>query len=132
VVVFGLGLALTVAPLTATVLAAVDARRAGIASAVNNAVARLAGLLAIAALPLVAGLSGQSETDPATFSAGFRTAVFLAAGLAAVGGGVAWLTIRNDLALQSQNIGDTCCAVDGPPLRKLGQAQTVEIGATHS
>jgi EmrB/QacA subfamily drug resistance transporter len=132
VVVFGLGLALTVAPLTATVLAAVDARRAGIASAVNNAVARLAGLLAIAGLPLVAGLSGQAETDPATFTAGFRTAVFLAAGLAAVGGGVAWLTIRNDLPLQTQDIGDTCCAVDGPPLRRIGSAGAVEIGASHS
>jgi EmrB/QacA subfamily drug resistance transporter len=132
VVVFGLGLALTVAPLTATVLAAVDARRAGIASAVNNAVARLAGLLAIAGLPLLAGLSGQAENDPASFTAGFRTAVLLAAGLAAVGGGVAWLTIRNDLPLQPQHVGDPCCPVDGPPLRRIGAAGGVEIGSSHS
>ena len=132
VVVFGLGLALTVAPLTATVLAAVDARRAGIASAVNNAVARLAGLLAVAGLPLLAGLSGQAETDPAAFTTGFRMAVFLAAGLAAIGGGIGWLTIRNDLALPTQHVGDTCCPMDGPPLRKVTQPRTVEIGARHS
>jgi EmrB/QacA subfamily drug resistance transporter len=134
VVVFGLGLAFTVAPLTATVLAAVDARRAGIASAVNNAVARLAGLLAIAGLPLLAGLS---TADLTSFSSGFRSAMLLAAGLAAVGGGVAWLTIRNDLKLQPQNVGDTCCAMEGPPLRtpdrrQIAPAQSVEIGARHS
>jgi EmrB/QacA subfamily drug resistance transporter len=130
VVVFGLGLALTVAPLTATVLAAVDARRAGIASAVNNAVARLAGLLAIAGLPLLAGLSGQSPTlDPVSFTQGFRMAVLLAAGLTALGGAVAWLTIRNDLPLEPSDVGDSACAVDGPPLRRLRPAQPVEVGA---
>ncbi len=58
VVVFGAGLALTVAPLTATVLAAADERHAGVASGVNNAVARAASLLAVAVLPAVAGLTG--------------------------------------------------------------------------
>src|SRR5205807_4983857 len=58
VVVFGLGLALVVAPITATVLAAADERHAGVASGVNNAVARTAGLAAVAVLPLIAGLSG--------------------------------------------------------------------------
>ena len=55
VLVFGLGLTLVVAPVTATVLAAADARHSGIASGINNAVARVGGLLAVAVLPLIAG-----------------------------------------------------------------------------
>ena len=57
IIVFGLGLALTVAPLTAAVLASVGDELTGVASGVNNAVARLAGLLAVAALPALAGIS---------------------------------------------------------------------------
>ena len=121
VVVFGLGLALTVAPLTATVLAAADPRHAGVASAVNNAVARLAGLLAVAGLPLLAGLAGPSSRDPAVFDVGFRTAVLLSAGLAALGGGIAWLTIRDDLKLEPRHVADHHCAVDAPPLRRPRQ-----------
>ncbi len=62
VIVFGLGLTLVVAPVTATVLAAADARHSGIASGINNAVARVAGLLAVAVLPLIAGLTGEAST----------------------------------------------------------------------
>ena len=57
VIVLGFGLAITVAPLTAAVLAAVDDHHAGIGSAINNAAARVASLLAIAVLPAMAGLS---------------------------------------------------------------------------
>ncbi|MBV9544998.1 MAG: MFS transporter, partial [Chloroflexi bacterium] len=74
-VVFGLGLSLLVAPLTATVLAAAEARHAGIASGVNNAVARAAGLLAVAVLPVLAGISGDAYQRPEMFLVGFRTAL---------------------------------------------------------
>ena len=94
-VVYGLGLTLTVAPLTATVLAAAPAEHAGIASAVNNDVARTAGLLAVAILPVAAGISGAGALEPARFDAGFRTAMLIAAALCAAGGVLSWLTIRN-------------------------------------
>ncbi|MGH4014248.1 MAG: MFS transporter [Pseudonocardiaceae bacterium] len=85
VVVFGLGLSLTVAPLTATVLAAADPRHAGTASGVNNAIARTGGLLAVAVIPAVAGLGGTDYTDPANFNAGFHIAMLISAGLLTVG-----------------------------------------------
>lgn len=81
VALFGLGLAGTVAPLTATVLDAADDRHVGIASGVNNAIARAAGLLAVALIPAVSGISGQVYTDPPAFSAGYRTAMTISAGL---------------------------------------------------
>ena len=59
VIVFGLGLTLVVAPVTATVMAAADERHSGIASGINTAVSRLAGLILVAVLPLVAGLTGK-------------------------------------------------------------------------
>ena len=93
--VFGFGLVLTVAPLTSTVLAAAPAEHAGIASAVNNDVARTAGLLAVAVLPVAAGISGADALEPARFNAGFQTAMTLAAVVCAAGGVLSWLTIRN-------------------------------------
>jgi EmrB/QacA subfamily drug resistance transporter len=93
--VYGLGLTLTVAPLTSTVLAAAPAAHAGIASAVNNDVARTAGLLAVAVLPVAAGISGADALEPARFDEGFRTAMVIAAALCAAGGLLSWLAIRN-------------------------------------
>ncbi len=95
VTVFGVGLALIVAPLTTTVLAAAETRRAGVVSGVNNAVARAAGLLAVAALPLIAGISGDDYQHPAAFLHGFRTAMTTCAGLLVVGALLAMATIRN-------------------------------------
>jgi EmrB/QacA subfamily drug resistance transporter len=93
----GLGLALTVAPLTATVLGAAPDALAGIASGVNNAVARAASLLAVAALPVAVGLSGDDYADPAAFSGGYRVAVLVCTGLFVLGGAVSWATIRSDV-----------------------------------
>ncbi|HMA45935.1 MAG TPA: MFS transporter [Frankiaceae bacterium] len=95
VTVLGLGLAITVAPLTSTVLAAAPAEHAGVSSAVNNDVARAASLLAVALLPAAAGISGASYLDPAGFDVGFGRAVLLAAALCAAGGVLAAATIRN-------------------------------------
>jgi EmrB/QacA subfamily drug resistance transporter len=95
VIVFGLGLAVTVAPLTSTVLAAAPASNAGMASAVNNDVARAAGLIAVAVLPAAAGLTGAAYLEPVRFSTGFAHACLICAGLCAAGGVLAALTIRN-------------------------------------
>jgi len=94
VVVFGVGLAILVAPLTAAVLAAVPAGQAGIGSGVNNAVARLAGLLAGAALPWAAGLGGIGELSGPAFAAGYRRAMGICAVLCLAGAVVAAATIR--------------------------------------
>jgi Na+/melibiose symporter-like transporter len=122
-VLFGLGLSAIVAPLTATVLATAERRRAGIASGVNNAVARVAQLLAVAALPLLVGLSGDDYRSPAVFTAGFQMAMYLCAGGLLVGSVLSLLTIRDD-ALQEFPARPAIvrpqrhrhCAVDATPL----------------
>lgn len=92
--VFGLGLALMVAPLTGTVLAAAPDEHAGIASGVNNAVARAGSLLAVAALPVAVGLSGEQYAVAAAFDRAYDRATISCAVLLALGGVVSWLTIR--------------------------------------
>jgi len=91
----GLGLALMVAPLTATVLAAAPQHRAGIASGINNAVARTGALFAVAALPFVVGLAGRDYENPVAFDASYEQAMLICAALLAAGGLVSWFTIRN-------------------------------------
>jgi EmrB/QacA subfamily drug resistance transporter len=97
VMVFGLGLALMVAPLTATVLAAAPDDKAGIASGINNAVARAGSLMAVAALPTAVGLSGAEYADPSVFGAAYPTAMLACTALLALGGVVSWVTIPKRL-----------------------------------
>lgn len=99
ITVFALGLALLVAPLTSTVLAAAPDRHAGIASGINNAAARGGSLLAVAALPAVVGLSGADYADAGTFSAGYTHAMWICTALLALGGVVSWRFIRSSSTL---------------------------------
>ncbi len=89
VVVFGAGLTLMVAPLTATVLAAVDDAHAGIASGINNAVARGASLLTVAALPALVGLAGDDYQRPDVFDRGFGQAMWWCIALLVAGAVIA-------------------------------------------
>ena len=131
VCVFGLGLACTVAPLTSTVLAAAPAEHIGVASAINNDVARTASLVAVALLPAVAGITGDSYTHPAALAASFRTAMLVAGAVCAAGGVLAMFTIRNPAAPAAASvISDSHCALDAPPLRP-GAPLAPPAGAAH-
>jgi EmrB/QacA subfamily drug resistance transporter len=122
VIVFGSGLVFVVAPVTATVLAAAPERHAGVASGVNNAVARTASLLAVAVLPLAAGLSSTAYRDPDALTEAFHIAMRITAVIAAAGGALAWLTIRSDVLDRGAAPAEepahhfTHCGVGGPPL----------------
>jgi len=95
VLLFGFGMAITVAPLTATAMSSAPSHRSGLASAVNNAVARTGSLLAVALLPAAAGITGDSYLHPPVFETGFQHAAFIAAIVCAAGGLLAAATIRN-------------------------------------
>jgi MFS family permease len=120
VIVFGLGLSLTVAPLTATVLGAAPVEHAGMASAVNNAVARVAGLIAIAVLPTAAGLTAADLLEPDQLTDDFHVAMVIAAVLTLAGAVTAAVGIRNPERVVPQPAAPRHCAVDGPPLRVSG------------
>jgi EmrB/QacA subfamily drug resistance transporter len=138
VIVFGLGLTLVVAPVTATVMAAADERHSGIASGINTAVSRIAGLIVVAVLPLVAGLTGKKFYEPAAMDHGFHVAMLACAALSAAGGVLAWLTISSAVLetesapggdVPTRALHDFSCAVAGPPLRPAREAECHPIAA---
>lgn len=92
--VMGAGMVTLVAPLTASVLASVDAGRAGLASGINNAAARAAGLVAVAALPLLAGMGPEAYRSPAAFDAAFGRAMPVCAGVLVLGSLLAFALVR--------------------------------------
>ena len=117
--VFGLGLAITVAPLTTTAMGAAPAEHAGVASAVNNDVARIGGLIAVPTLPAPAGITGAAYRHPALLSSGFHTVSLISAGLCIASGALAALIIRNPPApAPAHGLPPRCpphCALDAPP-----------------
>jgi EmrB/QacA subfamily drug resistance transporter len=120
VVVFGIGLMITVAPLTAAVLAAVPENQAGTASGVNNAIARLAGLLAIAVLPVVAGIhAGVGEP----LGHGFVVAMLISAAVSATGGIVAAVTIHTGVDVTHHVLPGVNHACQDPSTSHAARAQ---------
>jgi MFS family permease len=122
VVIFGLGLVLTVAPLTATVLASADVRHAGVASGVNNAVARAAGLVAVAALPAAVGLTAASYHEPLRFNHGFDLATGICAVILVIAAALAATLVDNNVLRPAgrplpEPEARTSCAIAAPTLQ---------------
>jgi EmrB/QacA subfamily drug resistance transporter len=134
VLVAGFGLATTVAPLTATALGSVDDRHAGVASGVNTTVSRAAQLAAVAVLPVAVGLTGDDFLRPETFSDGFRTAMLITAVLAAVGGLIAWATVRNPERVPAPEAAAVpgpvyFCGAEGTPMDTCPRAPAAQEAA---
>lgn len=89
ITLFGVGLAITVAPLTSAILGSIDSRHSGIGSAINNAVSRIAGLIAVSLLGIIIG--GHLSTS------GFKNGMLFSIILLAVGGVISLLWIQNPL-----------------------------------
>jgi len=133
VVVLGLGLAATVAPLTSTALSSAPVEHAGLGSAVNNDVARAGGLVAVAVLPPLAGLSGFAYLHPSLLSHGFHVAVVISAALCVVAGLIALTGIRDRAAQPAAATSPPprCCPLEGPPppaFAAQAQGFSVEYG----
>ena len=137
VLLFGLGLSMTVAPLTATVLASADDRHAGLASGVNNATARAAGLLSVAGLPAAVGLSGAALHSPAALESGFHEAMAICSGLMVLAALESAVLVDNGvlrprpgrLAVEPECL--TNCAVGAPPLEPGNPASAAPAADRH-
>jgi EmrB/QacA subfamily drug resistance transporter len=120
VLVLGIGLTLVVAPVTATVLAAVDSSHSGIASGVNNAVARVAGLIAVAVIPILSGITGDKFYEPSHMTSGFHKGMGMCAILAVIGAVIAWTTISSEVLHEEDGEPEECdysCGVGAPVLQ---------------
>ena len=122
VLLFGIGLSMTVAPLTATVLASADERHAGVASGVNNATARAAGLLAVAGLPAAVGLSGAALHMIPALNRGFHEAMLICSGLLVLAAAGSAILVDNNVLRppSGEQVAEpeclTNCAIGAPPL----------------
>ena len=117
VIVLGVGLAITVAPLTMTALGALPAGHAGLASAVNNDVARLGSLIAVSVLPAIAGISGDLYLHPHALASGFRTAVFVAGGCCWAAAVLSAVGLRDTAPVPEAAPGQCFhCALEAAPL----------------
>ena len=121
VIVLGLGLSITVAPLTWTVLSAAEPEHAGVAAAINTVVARAAAAIAVATLPAGAGIAGRAALEPDVFATGFPRAMWMAATLAAAGGVLSYGTIRSEpvgagtARERPPAVRRLSCPLDAPP-----------------
>lgn len=130
VVLLGLGLVITVAPLTATAMSSAPGEHAGLASAVNNDVARAAGLIAVAVIPVVSSLTGRAYLHPSVFAHGFRVASVITAAMCWLAALIAAASIRNDRgetrsgeAVDHLRLSQQCTGATAPPLIASGGAR---------
>ncbi|MBB4908431.1 MFS transporter [Actinophytocola algeriensis] len=105
VALIGIGISLITPAISTTVLGAVPEERTGIASAVNNGVARTAGLVAVAALPVIAGLPQDATEDPAALNDGFVISMLVCAGLFLAGGVTTWFGVRRHDKARPPRVG---------------------------
>jgi EmrB/QacA subfamily drug resistance transporter len=116
ILVFAAGLTLTVAPLTTTALSSVPANLAGVASGVNNAVARTGSLVAVAAIPVVAGFAAGAAIDDETLLDGYWRVLWAGAGVAVAAAIVAAVWVRTIEPESATGPAPFHCAASSPPV----------------